>query len=48
MQEAEEVYIELACVQNVPEECNLITVTCMFQLSCRGVDCATPDKSNLE
>ena len=45
MQEAEEVYVKLACVQNVPDECNLITVIC---LSRWGVDCASPDKSKLE
>ena len=44
-QEVEEVYIKLACMQNVPDECNLVTVIC---LSCRGVDCASPDKSKLE
>ena len=34
-----------ACLQNVPDECNLITVIC---LSYWGVDCVSPDKSKLE
>ena len=36
---------KVGVVQNVPDECNLITVFC---LSCWGVDCASPDKSKLE
>ena len=36
---------KLACAQNVPDECNLITIIC---LSCWGVDCASTDKSKLE
>ena len=44
-QEAEEICIKLACLQNVPDECNLITV---IYLSRWGVDCASPDKSKLE
>ena len=28
MQDAEKVYVKLACVQNVSDECNLITVIC--------------------
>ena len=43
MQEAEEVYVKVACMQNVPDVCNLITVICLLSWV---VDCVSPDKSS--